>query len=156
MKNRVNSDVFIKMGIDPRKLPIPLSTIVDKLGYTVYSLSKKDAPKNFVGAVDYSRKAIFVNDDDCYYRQRFTIAHEIGHILLHKHPAFIDYRKESGGYHDSKEQSANCFAANLLMPENVFVEKWMQTCGSLPMLSQLFAVSEDAVYFRAKNLGLLR
>ena len=145
---------FQEMKMNPHNLPIPLSKMVEHLGYTVYSLNKQDAPPHFAGAVDYSRKAIFVNDADCYYRQRFTIAHEIAHIVLHKKPAFIDYRTEDE-QGCNKESEANSFAAELLMPAEVFYEQWKINFGSLPILSKLFAVSEDAIYYRAKNLGLL-
>lgn len=152
MKNRNARQLLMDLGINPSEVPIRLDTIVEKLGYRVFALHKKDAPSDFAGAVDYSRKAIFVNDDDCYNRQRFTIAHEIAHTQLHENPSIIDYRQS---FWNDKEREANQFAAELLMPAPIFIDLWRQHIGSLPVLSKLFAVSEDAVYFRARNLGLI-
>lgn len=50
-------------------------------------------------------------------RARFTMAHELGHALLHENipPAFARSRVPLKAYEDSEWQ-ANCFAAELLMP----------------------------------------
>ena len=56
-------------------------------------------------------------------RQRFTIAHELGHFLLHAAGTYIDkgtharFRNEqSGSGTDREEVEANAFAAALLIP----------------------------------------
>src|SRR5207245_482886 len=59
-------------------------------------------------------------------RQRFTIAHEIGHLLLHRGATFHVDEKSPIGFRndrssmatDEKEIEANQFAAELLMPRN--------------------------------------
>jgi len=33
---------------------------------------------------------IYINNEDSFHRQRFTIAHELGHFLLHKGKQFVD------------------------------------------------------------------
>lgn len=56
-------------------------------------------------------------------RLRFTIAHEIGHFLLHNHGAIdkIATRRDMTVWNDASEEAeANCFAAELLMPEFLF------------------------------------
>jgi Zn-dependent peptidase ImmA (M78 family) len=67
---------------------------------------------------------IGVNSIDAPNRQRFTIAHEIGHLLLHKDESLhVDEKSiiglrndESSRATDTKEIEANQFAAELLMP----------------------------------------
>ena len=62
---------------------------------------------------------IFTNTSNRLSREIFTLAHEIGHVILHmnKGGSFIDDSVTiSGKSTDEKEQEANYFAACLLMP----------------------------------------
>lgn len=64
---------------------------------------------------------IFTNSSIRLSRETFTLAHEIGHVILHfdKDNSFIDdSRTLYGAYSNEKEQEANYFAACLLMPED--------------------------------------
>lgn len=70
------------------------------------------------------QKVIGVNNTESEERQRFTIAHELGHLFLHKNAVnydqggimlFRDGHSSEGT--DNKEVQANRFAAELLMPE---------------------------------------
>jgi Zn-dependent peptidase ImmA (M78 family) len=66
---------------------------------------------------------LFVNGRDAPARQRFTLAHELGHLRMH-HGSIVDRPEAVGGYgHDPVEVSANAFAAELLMPK-VAVQAW--------------------------------
>src|SRR5690606_41586935 len=82
----------------------------DSHPYSVLSLH--DAlPIYIAGAVDHDSKSVWVNVEDAPVRQRFTIAHEIGHIKLHAGDSVIDYRGNLTGFVDGKEAEANRFAA---------------------------------------------
>lgn len=81
----------------------------------------------FLHASKTSKPVIFVNKSDHLERRRFTIAHEIGHFLLHKQESIhIDEKTtaspllfrdaESSKATKIKEIEANQFAAELLMP----------------------------------------
>ncbi len=77
---------------------------------------------NVAGFLDIQNKQIFVNQEDPPNRQTFTIAHEIGHYLLHRdiiqeHPEQYEllFRGKILEAHTPMEQEANCFAANFLM-----------------------------------------
>ena len=62
---------------------------------------------------------IFTNTSNRLSREIFTLAHEIGHVVLHVDgsTSFIDdHITLSGRSTDEKEQEANYFAACLLMP----------------------------------------
>lgn len=64
---------------------------------------------------------IFTNSSIRLSRETFTLAHEIGHIVLHfeKYSSFIDDNRTLYVLcSDEKEQEANYFAACLLMPED--------------------------------------
>ncbi|MFM0569128.1 ImmA/IrrE family metallo-endopeptidase [Paraburkholderia caledonica] len=94
-------------------------------------------------------------------RQRFTIAHEIGHIALgHLNGATTLFRDPpsnfSTGAGKPDETAANAFAADLLMPERVLRyvihDRGVQ---DIARLANLFAVSQVAMRYRLMNLGLL-
>jgi Zn-dependent peptidase ImmA (M78 family) len=98
-------------------------------------------------------------------RQRFTIAHELGHYMLHKPGTYVDrafYRNtESGSGTIKEEREANQFAAALLMPAS-WVEGEAQNHSldlgddtSLVALAEEFGVSSQAMSFRLTNLGLV-
>lgn len=67
------------------------------------------------------RPIIGVNSNDTSQRQRFSIAHELGHLILHNDPYHVDTKmflrdKTSTTAQSVMEIEANQFAANLLMP----------------------------------------
>lgn len=102
-------------------------------------------------------------------RQRFSIAHEIGHMILHRsenfHIAekfqikFRDLRSSTG--QDSDEIEANQFAAELLMPEELLARDISGYLGTDPEtaigdLARKYQVSEQAMAIRLSVLGYVR
>ena len=99
-------------------------------------------------------------------RIRFTIAHELGHFVLHKDtPLFVDYTGEKIMFRNNdsstgelkKEREANSFAASILMPrefiENEIKEIPKDTDNVIKYLAKRFKVSEQAMAYRLANLG---
>lgn len=99
-------------------------------------------------------------------RQRFTIAHEIGHYILHskEQPIFIDktpsvmFRNNSSSTgEDFKEREANAFAASLLMPKKLIEQEILHSPNDVDQaiehLANKFKVSQQAMSFRLSNLG---
>lgn len=87
-----------------------------------------------------------------YYRQRFDVAHEIGHLIMH-HDA------EPGG--KIAEEQANRFAAEFLMPaEEIALHLPATTAsrgwGKLAELKEHWGVSLAALLYRARTLGVMR
>jgi Zn-dependent peptidase ImmA (M78 family) len=103
-------------------------------------------------------------------RQRFTIAHELAHLVLHKdedlhidETSAIRFRSElSSKAVDAGEIEANQFAAELLMPSKMLfseINKLPDDLGTeeaVTKLAELFQVSEQAMTFRLSGLGVLR
>ena len=97
---------------------------------------------------------IGVNSRHAPSRKRFTIAHELGHLLLHAQSGVhVDEavvqmrdRKASEGT-DEQEMEANRFAAELLMPRR-FLEEDLQSMGAI------HADSEQAITGLAKRYGV--
>lgn len=102
-------------------------------------------------------------------RRRFTIAHEIGHLLLHvpvSHKVFYDrpgdIRETEEDSPDGelpelrqREREANVFARELLMPEPLMNEQAHATGFNLPALANRFEVSVPAIRLRLRLLKLL-
>ena len=66
---------------------------------------------------------LFVGGDQAITRQRFTLAHEFGHLRM-GHRSVVDWEVAIGGYlHDPNEVCANAFAAEFLLPRDA-VEAW--------------------------------
>ncbi len=107
---------------------------------------------------------IDVRKDDPPTRQKFTVAHEIGHYLLHPIEDWSDtestmYRLDhTSGLEDSPlkraEYQANVFAGALLMPESLLREKW-NLLQSPHYLVPIFQVSKAALMRRLVELELV-
>ena len=90
-------------------------------------------------------------------RDNFTIAHEIGHYVLHYFLSEQDLTPPLwfARYGSSPiEWQANRFAAAILMPRDEFAQAYQEHRGNLHLLSGKFDVSLPAVEVRAKSLGL--
>ncbi|AIR81881.1 ImmA/IrrE family metallo-endopeptidase [Staphylococcus epidermidis] len=93
---------------------IDLEAIIDILDLRVEYVELYDNSSGYI-----ENNVIFINKNHSENRQRFTIAHEIGHYLF-KHNDNIKYRQEKYKYNEKElkeERIANDFSANLLMPE---------------------------------------
>lgn len=112
-----------------------------------------------------------VNKDQHPNRQRFTIAHELGHYLLHQEHAMSNYYTDKGVVFfrddttsfgtDDFEKEANSFAAALLMPAKEIKEKVLTPVRPtdetrIRQLASDFGVSQLAMTFRLTNLKLVQ
>ena len=144
-------------------IPVDPVVLANKLGIKVSNALFSDSSLSGMIAKRGNSVSILVNDSDSPNRKRFTIAHELGHQLLHLHTdgEFIDseldlYRIEevegSKGKH-IEEIEANKFAAALLMDANYIKQYWEKT-KSVIELAEIFKVSEAAMGIRLNVLGL--
>lgn len=85
-------------------------------------------------------------------RNRFTVAHELGHYFLHADMGRRPIRV-GRGESDRVEWEANWFAAAFLMPAWAFREQDRAMEGDLLGLATYFRVSRMAVEIRKKDLG---
>jgi len=81
-------------------------------------------------------------------RPRMTIAHEIGHLLMHTKQPVYHYRMKSRDRHVDPEWQADYFAAALLMPPEAF--RKMRT---VKQAMKTFGVSRGAALRRARIIG---
>ena len=142
-----------------------LSLLVKRLGgeISIGNTGKEDAES---GSILINKKAkfkIFISQFTSIERDRFTIAHELGHLFLH-YPNIREKMEENSIFRATRyvdtndkqqqvaEREANWFAASLLMPQERFTEIYKQ--GEKKAEIE-FQVSTSAVRIRAKSLGLV-
>ncbi len=85
-----------------------------------------------------------VNADHARTRQRFTIAHELGHLILH-----------TRGTDDNSESEANQFASALLIPREI-LRRAVRETPDVEALRRRFTVSREALWIAIKEERLER
>jgi Zn-dependent peptidase ImmA (M78 family) len=150
------------------KLPINLPSLMEDKNINIIRYAFKDDISGVL-LIEEDKATIGIDKRSSHVRQRFTLAHEFGHYILHatKSNTFVDnvfYRKKSEGYTSKEEkieQEANYFAANILMPENLIKKEISNLdCDlhddiTISSLAHKFEVSSSAMTFRLINLGLI-
>lgn len=166
-RTKIKSLVDNLLG-DNYSLPIDLNSIAGDLNAKIIP-NDLDAAQlsGFAFHKDGSR-IIGVNSNESERRQRFTIAHELGHLFLHNSKTvnydkggvmmFRDNHSSSGS--DIKEIEANRFAAELLMPERSIRKDTTELgafdlvndTGVIATLAEKYNVSEQAMSIRLTTL----
>lgn len=92
-------------------------------------------------------------------RQRFTIAHELGHYVMHRNDnGSTDFEDEiffRGTDVSPMEYAANMFAANLLMPDDRVRDEISRGIRDLSVLANKFEVSLEAMRYKVESLGYI-
>ncbi|WP_432040829.1 ImmA/IrrE family metallo-endopeptidase [Streptomyces chartreusis] len=152
--------------------PVSVERLADHLGVVVSRSAFKDGDiSGMLIRQDGRAPVVGVNDVHSGHRQRFTIAHELGHYLLHPgreivldRPVRVNLRdKTSSMATDREEIEANAFAASLLMPADLVRSELQRLPATVRQdperctgeLAGIFDVSESAMGFRLINLGLV-
>lgn len=173
--NKKISEAIVKIApyLDS-KFPRNVVSICEKLNIQVSET--KDLPDNISGLIykDGTKCYILINAEQSAGRKSFTIAHELGHYLLHKckleqdseiissakgidmnSPAYIarqDINASSSKEYRTLETEANNFAAELLMPEKEFLKQCICQ-DSIDDIANYFGVSISAATIRADRVG---
>ncbi len=155
------SRVLAPLGVG--EPPVNAIAVANGLGIEVRAVRWSDDALRGRTIVRGGAPIIEVNADDPPNRRRFTIAHEVGHAVLHllnkSHETISDTARELYRLSsiepgtDPREIEANQFAAALLMPEDM-VRRYHATEKDTYQLARVFNVSEDALAYRLKNLNL--
>lgn len=136
--------------------PISPREIAEAYGLRINDVRFDSSHAQVAGFIDFTERAIYVNADDPYNRKTFTIAHELGHYVLHRehfreHPDQYNVllRRPMSTANSALEKEANIFAGHLLVPRK-FLDKYYQL-ASTSELASLFAVSADVVRIRIQQ-----
>lgn len=155
------------------EIPVNVDNIAKSLGLEVlYAELGEDVSGLLIS--DGTSAQVCVQESDVRVRQRFTIAHEIGHhFLRHQFETGEHVHVDKGNYIsqrgprasegiDSKEVEANQFAASLLMPSKTLRQRISKMTRGGPLLDNHvtllaadFEVSEQAMTIRLSSLALL-
>lgn len=124
--------------------PIPVEEIAVAEGLAVVRVMEWD--ERISGFLEHATKSIGVNGKHHRHRQRFTIAHELGHFFL-AHPQ-EQCNDEEISFEEQKREfdmEANEFAGELLMPYALIKED-LRKLKNPKTLAQLYEVSEQALW----------
>jgi Zn-dependent peptidase ImmA (M78 family) len=154
---------------DLTRAPVPVEGLAKSLRIDVrYSAGAEDVSGALIR--DDDSVVIAVNSAQHENRQRFTIAHELGHFLLHRGTKVhfdedfrINYRNAASSDATKRDEiEANAFAAALLMPEPFLRRDWLKLSpedASIPnairSLAFRYKVSPKAMELRLVNLGFV-
>jgi hypothetical protein len=119
-------------------IPVDVERLARAEGYTVERRPLGDDDGETVG------RRITVNRDQARVRQRFTIAHELGHVVMHS----------SHGTDDDSERQADEFAGALLIPRD-HLRREFATTRDPDALARRFVVSREAMWIAMKNARLV-
>ena len=94
--------------------------------------------------------AIAYNKDHHVHRKRFTVAHEIGHLVLGHNTC------DEGGITENEETEANIFAAEMLMPAELLKKDLNGSGFTLDSLAKNYWVSSEAMGNRLRDPHILK
>lgn len=148
-------------------LPVPIKEIAIAEGCTLKATLLEDELSG-MAFVREGQRYIVYNAAHHGNRQRFTIAHELGHHVMHNKMLRLSVHVDKGilrrdnmssGGVDEFEIAANAFAASVLMPENLVRALCpgsidLENEGLVRTLSRTFGVSQAAFTNRVLNLSL--
>jgi Zn-dependent peptidase ImmA (M78 family) len=159
------ADLLDSLGIDI--VPVPVAKIAKELGVILQYEPLEGGMSGVLFRGEADRPVMGINELHADVRQRFTIAHELGHLQLHKDALYVDglVRRdaESSLALNSQEIEANAFAAELLMPRKLVLQEITkrvpeggvaEAAKLVRQMAKSFEVSEQAMEFRLVNLGL--
>jgi Zn-dependent peptidase ImmA (M78 family) len=149
------------LGLDAvEPLPCLLSVVEERLGLPVVVARLPDA---VAGACfrDGDRTVLFVNGAHATGRQRFTLAHEAGHVRLgHDGRLEVDsVQTLSGKTTNPLEIQANAFAAEFLVPRaavlQLFGDRGEPGLEEVVVLAEAYGVSALAALIRLETAGIV-
>ena len=95
-------------------------------------------------------------DNNSFYRQQFSLAHELGHWVLHS-KSINPQELEPQEYREMEKQ-ANIFASSFLLPEEAFsrdIRGYEDDLDAYLKLKSKWEVSAASMVYRSKSLGLI-
>jgi Zn-dependent peptidase ImmA (M78 family) len=162
-------DFINKITFDKDGKQIDIVDILKKLNLKVSSVEFDDPAMSGAIVRENGEWRILVKYDEPKTRQRFTVAHELGHFISYKSESYSYQELSQDGAHfdteilsftrkntkkSKSESEANEIAAEILMPQE-HVEKCIKQNLTLQEIASKFFVSESAVAVRLNRLGYL-
>lgn len=150
--NDLAERVSEKLGYAPET---DLHEVIKDLGGKISYLDMREWYKTESGSIEVHAPndfEVFLSQFTSPTRDTFTLAHELGHYILHSESGKKPIRVSRHGS-NRLEWEANWFAAGFLMPAKRFRAAYKDG-NDFEELAKLFQTSVDAAKVRAKTLGL--
>ena len=141
--------ILLQEGVT--ELPVKIGPLCKQMGIAVRYYSPND-DNDGMSTIVNGRARILVSDRCIQTRQRFTAAHELGHILLGHVGQYQLVNREPTRGDNPIEQEANVFASRLLAPACVL---WALNARTPEQIAALCQISYQAATFRAERMALL-
>lgn len=140
------------MGLKPNEAVVDIFYILESNGVVIIEFD--DVTEKFDGVsfkTDNGVPVIIINKNFSNDRKRFTLAHEVGHLLMH---IIGDFPIPSHRNEKIKEMEANIFASEFLMPELAIKSSLVNLrMSELAPLKKYWHTSKQSLIRRAKDLG---
>jgi Zn-dependent peptidase ImmA (M78 family) len=135
--------------------PLDIKKLIKHLGISLKKKPLRDNISGFLKKMDGSWE-ITINSLHHPRRQRFTMAHELAHYILHSsnQVEFVDEVLFRADAKNVMEWEANSFAGELLIPEVELKSSIASGVRRVEDIAAHFGVSAMAVRVRARELGL--
>lgn len=165
-------DLLDQMGVT--EPPVPVEEIAARLGIECFAETMSPDTSSVLVRQPDGHRVIAVNSTHHRLRKRFSMAHELGHALLHfpesprasyavvDRPLEVMFRDGVASEGSNRvEIDANTFAAALLMPRAALearfreqLQRGIRRTEVTKILAGIFDVSTQAMGYRLVNLGL--
>ena len=135
----------VQWGIGVRPIGNMVNTLESR-GLRVFSLVEETRHLDAYSLWRNDKPYIFLNTLKTAERSRFDAAHELGHLILHRH---------TGSSHTSAESEADAFASSFLMPRDDLVAelRWVRTLNDIVEKKRRWGVSAAALAYTLHKLG---
>jgi len=152
-----------RLGVGQQEPVDNIFQLLDEQGVRILALEMKD--HDVYGLSGFSPQfgpCILLNAVNTVERRVFSLAHEYGHLLMHRQ--FYRTKEPASGLpkDNNLEQMANVFAANFLVSGVALKAAFQRSIGDKPVgiedvvfLKRFFKVSADMMIRRIKDLGLV-
>lgn len=134
-----------------QELPVMVGQLCKQMGIQMRYYTPEDDNDGFSTIIN-NCPWIFVSEQASPERQRFTAAHELGHILLGHVGHYELVNREPSQKDNPIEQAANVFASRLLAPACVL---WALKIRTPEEIAKLCRISIQAASFRAERMAIL-
>ena len=169
MVKRVVDSILKKANREGKKKAIDIEAIAREYGVVVRAVVIPDDIAGILNREEGAGTSILVNECHSRERQRYTVAHQLGHYLCDPGVGIhIDTRTFWGrGSNESEmERRANEFARGVLIPEGDIQREWQERVGDGDIvdregdivgdMASHFGVSVSVIVIRVIELGLIK
>lgn len=138
----------------------PISNMIklmESKGIRVFSLAENTKNVDAFSCWRDNTPYVFLNIYKSAERSRFDAAHELGHLILHKHGGTHEHSCSSTTSGREVEREADAFAAAFLMPKEDIISRIhsILSLDQVVLAKKRWGVSVAALAYRLKTLNII-